>query len=74
MHFLDKDYYSLPKDESAFQNHYDEDYSCFSKYFAMFSSFGYLIHAKKKLKSNEGLNKRGLDDSDLKNIKYEQSS
>lgn len=71
MNFLDKDYYSLPKDESAFTNYYDEGYSCFSKYFAILYSLDYLRYAKNKLKVNEELKKKGINDEDLKNIKYE---
>jgi hypothetical protein len=70
MNFLDKDYQSLPKVESAFKNYYDEGYSCFSKYFAIFYSLDYLRYAKGKLKANEELKKKGIDDEDLKNIKY----
>jgi hypothetical protein len=74
MNFLNFDYDSMPKDRTAYSNHYESGYNCFSRNIALMHSLGYLIDVKKAINYNRENDISVISDSQIKGIKFEDSS
>lgn len=73
MSFLDKDFYSLRKDEKAFEDNYESGYSCLSRMGVMLHLLGYTMHVRTSIKKKKENESQNLTNDDVKGIRFDQS-